>query len=59
MLSAWCMASAMASGSNGLTINASVNSCAAPAKLRQDQHARIFFGLGGDEFLGHQVHAVA
>ena len=28
-------------------------------ELRQHQHARIVVGLGGDVFLGHQVHAVA
>jgi len=29
-----------------------------PRNCDSTQHARILVGLGGDEFLGHQVHAV-
>ena len=46
------------SGSNGLTIIASVSSGRA-GEAREDQHAGIVGILGGDVFLGHQVHAVA
>ena len=28
-------------------------------EARQHQHTGVFFALGGDEFLGYQIHAVA
>ena len=52
------MASAVAAMSCGLTRSAACSCSAAPANSERTRTPGILGGLGGDELLGDEVHAV-